>query len=250
MYSIAKKFGATTAQGMRGIVLLDSPGKLYHGILHRKLIQAVSPLSTQFGGFRGQQTLSLSAARTCLWHWHHLSFQIEGHIRGGEYGCCRIDCRDHTACLALLECCLSWIGSCHSRRTSKHMVPIFATQLLRSYSRITAARHISTATILVDAKAACRRVFTTTRGSRPGSPLADIAFNILMRSLFADTTAIINEHDLISGVWDCLHLPSPVVAWMDDVAFPISVTSASNLDASLESLSPRFIRCSLRMAFV
>ena len=44
MHSIAKKSGSTTASGMRGIVLLDSTGKLYHGILRRKMIQSIPAL--------------------------------------------------------------------------------------------------------------------------------------------------------------------------------------------------------------
>ena len=57
MHSIAKKSGATTASGMRGIVLLDSAGKLYHSILRNRLIQSVPSLPSQLGGYRGQQTL-------------------------------------------------------------------------------------------------------------------------------------------------------------------------------------------------
>ena len=57
MHSIAKKRGSHTAQGMRGIVLLDTVGKLYHGLLRRRLIASIPPLHFQLGGYRGQQTL-------------------------------------------------------------------------------------------------------------------------------------------------------------------------------------------------
>ena len=61
--SIAKKHGARTAAGiMRGIMLLDVLGKLHHGLLRRRLLPwaAQNRLDTQFGGFKGQQTIFAS----------------------------------------------------------------------------------------------------------------------------------------------------------------------------------------------
>ena len=36
-----------------------------------------------------------------------------------------------------------------------------------------------------------------------------------------------------------MQLPSPVVAWMDDVAFPVSTTDAIQLDGAIERLMPQ-----------
>ncbi len=47
MHSIAKKRGTHTAQGMRGIVLLDTVGKIYHSLLRRRLINSIPPLPFQ-----------------------------------------------------------------------------------------------------------------------------------------------------------------------------------------------------------
>ncbi len=60
-----------------------------------------------------------------------------------------------------------------------------------------------------------------------------------MSGLLKDLMKLIEEHDVLSGIWDKLCLPSPVVAWMDDVAFPISTLEASQLDNALERLLPQ-----------
>ena len=60
--SIAKKHGASTAAAMRGIMLLDVLAKLHHALLRRKLLPwaTTNKLVTQFGGFKGQQTVFAS----------------------------------------------------------------------------------------------------------------------------------------------------------------------------------------------
>ena len=242
MHSIAKKSGATTASGMRGIVLLDSTGKLYHSILRSRLIQSIPSLPSQLGGYRGQQTLfatQLLRSHCLVTSRRHLSTAtVFVDVRSAFH--CFL--REHAfgtrgtfppRLLAILQSeeldvhALTGSIPQHASRFLEHASPGLA--------RAVQDAHQDTWYVLPNTDSC----FATTRGSRPGSPLADIAFNILMSSLLEEIEILIREHDFVSGVWDMLQLPSPVVAWMDDVAFPISVTDASQLDPAIERLMPR-----------
>ena len=242
MHSIAKKSGVTTASGMRGIVLLDSVGKLYHSILRSRLIQAIPSLPSQLGGYRGQQTLfatQLLRSHCLVTSRRHLSTAtVFVDVRSAFH--CLL--REHAfgtrgtfppRLLAILQSeeldvhALAGSIPQHASRFLEHASPGLA--------RAVQDAHQDTWYVLPNTDTC----FATTRGSRPGSPLADIAFNILMSSLLEEIEVLIREHDFVSGVWDKLQLPSPVVAWMDDVAFPISVPDASQLDPAIERLMPR-----------
>ena len=242
MHSIAKKSGATTASGMRGIVLLDSAGKLYHSILRSRLIQSIPSLPSQLGGYRGQQTLfatQLLRSHCLVTSRLHLSTATVF-----------VDVRSAFHCL-LREHAFGTRGTFPPRllailQSEALDVHALADSIPRHASRFLEHASPGLARAVQDARQDTWYVlpntdscFATTRGSRPGSPLADIAFNILMSSLLEEIETLIREHDFVSGVWDKLQLPSPVVAWMDDVAFPISVTDASQLDPAIEQLLPR-----------
>ena len=69
----------------------------------------------------------------------------------------------------------------------------------------------------------------TRRGSRPGSPLADIAFNLLMAELLQDLhEALLNNAQYVEGS-SALGVTVPPVAWMDDVAIPLTTTTPEAL---------------------
>ena len=242
MHSIAKKSGATTASGMRGIVLLDSAGKLYHSILRSRMIQSIPSLPSQLGGYRGQQTLfatQLLRSHCVVTSRRHLSTAtVFVDVRSAFH--CLL--REHAfgtrssfppRLLAILQ---SEALDVHSlaNSISRH-ASLFPEHASPGLARAVQDAHQDTWYVLPNTDSC----FATTRGSRPGSPLADIAFNILMSSLLQEIETLIREHDFVSGVWDKLQLPSPVVAWMDDVAFPISVIEANQLDPAIESLMPR-----------
>ena len=242
MHSIAKKRGSHTAQGMRGIVLLDTVGKLYHGLLRRRLIASIPPLHFQLGGYRGQQTLfatqllrSYSQLTTSLristaTVFIDVKSAFHCLLREHAFGI------DSTFPRKLIDTLRHEGLNIEALTTDIHVhAAHFLDQVSPGLARATQDAHQNTWYVLPHSD----MCFTTTRGSRPGSPLADIAFNILMNSLLKDLMTLIEEHDVHEGIWDKLCLPSPVVAWMDDVAFPISTLEAPQLDSALECLLPR-----------
>ena len=81
IWSIAKRPGALNLDGLRGIMLLEVLGKLFHALLRRRLLDWTLPpkLVTQFGGYRGQQIAFPSLMlRSFLHHAekHHVSTAV------------------------------------------------------------------------------------------------------------------------------------------------------------------------------
>eukprot|EP00435_Cladocopium_sp_Y103_P034474 s425_g8.t3 len=75
--------------------------------------------------------------------------------------------------------------------------------------------------------------FETHRGSRPGSPLADLAYNILMSAVLRQLQAAVIQQPRVRLAHDFLGFVSPTVAWVDDVALPVPCIEASQLDSLL-----------------
>ena len=77
----------------------------------------------------------------------------------------------------------------------------------------------------------------TRRGTRPGSPLADIGFNLMMTDLLKEIqAALMDDEDFRNGA-DALGTYVPPVAWMDDVA----ICLATVLPCQLTSLCKRAV---------
>ena len=69
----------------------------------------------------------------------------------------------------------------------------------------------------------------TRRGSRPGSPLADIAFNMMLADLLRDLqSALMNLPSYTCGC-EALGVHTPPIAWMDDVAIPLATLTPDEL---------------------
>jgi len=69
----------------------------------------------------------------------------------------------------------------------------------------------------------------TRRGSRPGSPLADIAFNLMMSEFLQELhEALLDNESYVEGS-AALGVTVPPIAWMDDVAIPLTTTTPDAL---------------------
>jgi len=69
------------------------------------------------------------------------------------------------------------------------------------------------------------QVVTTDRGTRPGSPLADLGFNLLMSRIMhqlGDGLQLL--HDYVQGC-DQLGTHIPPISWVDDLAIPLATTA-------------------------
>ena len=74
-----------------------------------------------------------------------------------------------------------------------------------------------------------RKYLHTHRGTRPGSPLADIIFHVLMAAVAKDVDAWILEHRVHLPVLPTLDDAFPSILWADDVAIPLATEKAEDL---------------------
>ena len=72
-------------------------------------------------------------------------------------------------------------------------------------------------------------VICTDRGTRPGSPLADVGFNLLMSQLLHELNLRLQDMPQYLSGMQCLMGDYPALAWVDDVAVPLAATSPEDL---------------------
>ena len=74
----------------------------------------------------------------------------------------------------------------------------------------------------------------TRRGTRPGSPLADIAFNMMMAELPKELNEMLLDSDELVAGATALGTFVPPIAWMDDIAISLATTHSSRLTPLIE----------------
>ena len=74
----------------------------------------------------------------------------------------------------------------------------------------------------------------TKRGTWPGSPLADIGFNLMMSSLLRELhESLMQLDDFVEGA-SALGTFVPPIVWVDDVAISLTTTSASPMEPLIQ----------------
>lgn len=110
---------------------------------------------------------------------------------------------------------------------------VFAAQDDVSLVRIVQDAHVGTWFSLDSSD-----LHVTHRGSRPGSPLADISFNCLMRAVLSDLRTLVSGFSSLQAAACKVGLEIPVLAWVDDVALVLPHLDALTCDATLQSFLP------------
>ena len=238
--SIAKKTGVTSAAGMRGVMLLDTLAKLYHALLRHRLLPWATNhrTATQFGGYKGQQTIFATLMLRCF--ANYVSSQCM------SMAIIFVDVRSAFHCLLRQ----------HAFGTSENLPSALVDALVREGLDI---EHILQQIPLIaadfrDAPSAVARVmrdahqdtwftcpgsqqcFATTRGSRPGSPIADLAYNVMMSSLLRQLQARIDGISTLQEASAILQCQAPLLAWVDDVALPLPCRHAGQVDPLLQQV--------------
>eukprot|EP00435_Cladocopium_sp_Y103_P067591 s210_g30.t1 len=238
MHVIPKKSGVLRVNMMRGIMLLTSFGKLYHATLRKLLLPWLtsSRIPAQLGGFKCQQTsFATHLLRTfCRLAVHHnLSFgvvfvdvkaafhsMLREHTFGGAVSLPpRLQAVLVDAGLDLAQ--LSADIALHAQFFDS--VPNLCLQ------RAVQDAHCDTWYALAHHPGICQ----THRGSRPGSPLADIAYNIAMRSVLHEVHVQLTSFSWLRDVALLLPVFPPLVTWVDDLAVPVPTCTAHELDDRL-----------------
>eukprot|EP00435_Cladocopium_sp_Y103_P001901 s1454_g1.t1 len=247
--AINKRSGTLSLSSVRGIALLSSVGKVYHAIMRRMLLPTVShmKLTTQYGGFGGQQPSfatamlrsytrsaaadGLSVAILYLDVRHAFHSMLRSHVFGQE---------DHMT--ETLRACLETEG--HDVNALLAEAASHSHEFLQradlALSRALQDAHCDTWFTMCDTTAAddksCNRTY---RGSRPGSPLADLACNQLMATLLQALQQISHSDPEIQRAASVLQMLPPTIAWVDDVALPMIGLTPTAIEPMLKRLVPR-----------
>ena len=236
IHCIAKKQGNTTdASKMRGIMLLDGVGKIYHGILRQSLLRWTMPrrLPCQFGGFPFQQTLYATQLLRSITHIHHRHGLSSGvmfiDVRAAFHSMLReLAFGTHERLPPVLVKRLEEEGfnvEALQGRIQEECAQ-FQTTAPPSLTRLVCDAHCHTWYTLTQHD----QCYRTHRGSRPGSPIADLAYNLLMQGVLRQLTLAMEGHQSMSEVKAITGLQCPPVAWVDDVAIPFAATTADEMD--------------------
>ena len=234
MHVIPKKTNVLRADAMRGIMLLTSCGKLYHAMLRKMLIGWTTSMKVpaQMGGFQGQQTsfathllrtfcsLAVGAQMSIGVLFFDVKAAFHNMLREHAFGGSMLPAR---LCEVLTDAGLEVSQLCSDIATHSTR---FATMPNAVLQRAVRDAHNFT-WYVVDGHSECHQ---THRGSRPGSPLADIAYNITMMNVLNDILPFLHQCGPMNAAAAHLPVRSPLVTWVDDLAIPVPVLHASELD--------------------
>ena len=231
---IPKRSGAIEAKHFRGILLLPTLAKRVHAIARARLMRQASVQRdpAQLGGYAGQQVSFGSQALRALTN----VFTAKGLSSAILY----VDLA--TAFDHLVRQLVTGVGSpadwdvvlmSLASATSPAEAKTLGSQLIGVMdklnidpilTRLLRDIHESTWYSL----SGCDLVHTF-RGTRPGSPLADAIFHLLMAEVAADLRLWISQHPILSAVFQQLAVDPIFVIWSDDFAIPVASSSALTL---------------------
>lgn len=235
VHCLAKKGGSKEAHKMRGIMLLETAGKIFHGLARSQLLRWSLPrrLECQFGGFPHQQTLyatQLLRATTRVFKHFGMSGGVlfvdvkaafHSLLRALTFGGQQTWPQALVSQLRNDGINIDQIVESQSRMSEE-----FCNTAPLPLSRMMQDMHEHTWFTLSQHDA----VYRTHRGSRPGSPLADLAYNTMMRSVLARLQAKLSELPALQVAKAHIGIDCPPIAWVDDVAIPFVASTVHELD--------------------
>eukprot|EP00435_Cladocopium_sp_Y103_P071422 s996_g37.t1 len=247
VHAIAKKEGGHRIDQMRGITLIDIVGKMVHSLLRQRFLPGLNLLRQplQLGGFARQTTLfatqyvrafaSLTAARKLSSAVLFIDIRSAFHMMIREFIFDTTKPIPDKLREILVDAGLDFAAIRDNvvRResfTAHHVSP--------SVAHLLADAHDHTWYTL----GACDDVHRTERGSRPGSPLADVAYNSLMSLVIRELQTAIDAHPPLQRAFAMLGLSAPIVAWVDDLAVPLTAVHATDMVSMLQWLATTTVR--------
>ena len=224
-------------QSYRGVVLLDTFGKKFHAWMRNRLVPILQSRRTpgQLGGLPSEQTLTGShLLRTHGQLARHLkvsSAVIFVDVRAAFHHMLReliflhgtpgidvnavldSDSFDLEALWTLLQ------DRCNSTPCD------FPAPLRRLADDV----HRHTWFTQNGTSLGRHKVMATTRGTRPGSPVADVGFNLLMSDILEDLHQRLRDDTDIAFHQQTFPVEIPPVTWVDDLAVPVTANNPAEL---------------------
>ena len=225
MMPIFKKGDPGIASNYRGIMMINVVSKVFHKWLRQQVMQRLNDIrmDTHLGGFCGQHAIYGAQCMQVfarLAHAHQLPaaglfVDVQGayHFLVRELVMGHIDPEDEQLVLDNLT---SW----HADTSG--------VQLWLKTPSVLHRLHFPGRLI-----ALLREIHVDTREFkglyRPGSPLADAIYAILMVDVHAEMYRILEEHDGITKTFEQLEIRPFAVTWADDLALPLAAPSNCEL---------------------
>ena len=234
------KAGGLKAAGYRGIMLLENFGKRMHALVRKALVAKLLPVKPlgQLGGFPKQQApfgaqclqtfgrltanANLSSAVVFVDLANAFHRLIRELVSGATYD-------------PDVEHILTNLADGSAQGVQAWLqLPALLTRLGVSEKLTVLLQdiHMCTWMTIADTGRFCR----TRRGSRPGSPLADVVFHVLMLgATYAIEQWLADREDYQSCLRD-LGITIGAVVWSDDLAVPFCCRQPHDLPLALEDL--------------
>eukprot|EP00435_Cladocopium_sp_Y103_P041613 s1445_g11.t1 len=250
MALIPKKLLPNLAKDFRGILLLENLPKRVHAVMRTQLMSKLAFCRSpgQLGGFPGQEVPFGSQALRLfgrLADQHHMNSAIlfidlasafHHLVREVVVGCDADPTSFHTVLDALLQA-----GLPTSKLLAIQQLPSLLHQcglpvhLIRLFQDV----HMDTWCTIGQ-----RQMMRTGRGTRPGSPLADIIFHTMMAHVAKslDDWLAQQEHHALMQELGC---DLPTILWADDIAIPVLSPTARQLVPMVQD-TLQFARATLR----
>ena len=231
-----RKGHPSQAEMYRGITLLDNAAKRWHAFLRQRLLMEVAPQRPigQLGGFPHQQTgfASLylrSLAEATRKHnapeaylfvdlvgaFHYLvreaAFQVENENNQCLQQALQQDGLD-------LDTLRSQAQHPIHQKTWDSL-PVLLRRALRD-------AHNHTWTSMNTSDGSFSRTY---RGTRPGSPIADLAFNYYLGHILRDLQECMDSDETIQQLSREIGIPLRAIAWVDDLVIPLASTNNTTL---------------------
>ena len=244
---IPKKLDWTVARNFRGIMLLPTVSKRIHSLLREKILPLLAPVRPpgQIGGFRHQQTPFGSLAvrsltRTLASAGHSvavlfidLSEAFHRLVRELVTGVVN----DDNAKRIIAQVEGTGISAAGLRQWLT--VPGLLQRLgcKPALLRLLQDVHHHTWFCLQNQPIPSQ----TLRGTRPGSPLADTIFHVLMVDCLIEINTWIAADEAYSAILANLNISFDTICWADDLAIPWATSTAEALSPAILSLL-RFVQ--------
>lgn len=93
------------------------------------------------------------------------------------------------------------------------------------------------------------RITRTRRGTRPGSPLADVIFHVAMLDITIELNEWVANQESFQHILRMLGIHVEAIVWSDDLAIPWLTTQAIDLPAAIERLMQQIHKVFQRRGF-
>ena len=242
LHSIAKRHGSNQVEDLRGIMILDGIGKLFHAFLRKKFLETASrwrqPM--QLGGYPRQQTLFgthyiRSLMQCCSAKTMSCSILFLD-LKSAFHTLLREQLMGHTRTLPLDLVRVLQQGGFDIgvlEQEIEHHSDWFQVDVPTDVQRALQDAHVATWFLIEGEPKIC----TTTRGSRPGSPLADLAFNAFISHLIWEVQDRINVLPSMQSAHVKLQTTTPILSWVDDLAVPMVTTKPQEMPTLIQDVT-------------